>query len=112
MLKKFAHGYFQLDGTIAHPARVSVTILRGVFGDRIIWPPRSPDLPPTDYYLRGEMKGAFHRDNPHILLELVEAIANFIRNIPPPELSRVVANKIRFVDSCLHTRGGLSQNML
>jgi hypothetical protein len=33
--------------------------------------------------------------------ELKEAIADFIRNIPPIELLRVFANKIRLVDVCL-----------
>jgi hypothetical protein len=47
--------YFQQDGAIAHTARASMTLLRDMFGDRIIskdiWPPRSPDFKPPDYYL-------------------------------------------------------------
>jgi hypothetical protein len=61
-------------------------LLRDVFGDKIIskdiWPPQSPDLTPPDYYLWGAMKGAVYKDTPHTSLELKEAIANFIRNIP------------------------------
>jgi hypothetical protein len=45
----------------------------------------SPDLAPPDYYLWGAMNGAVYKDNPHTLLKLKEAIANFIRNIPPIE---------------------------
>jgi hypothetical protein len=41
------------------------------------------------------MKDAVYKDNPHTLLELKEATANFIRNIPPIELSCVFANKLR-----------------
>jgi hypothetical protein len=41
---------FQRDGAAAHTAHVSMTLLRDVFGDKIIskdiWPPRSPDLTP------------------------------------------------------------------
>jgi hypothetical protein len=80
-------------------------------GDRIIskdiWPPRSPDLTPPDY-LWGAIKGAIYKDNPHTLLELKEAIAYFIKNIPPIELSRVFANKIRRVDACIKTHGAIS----
>jgi hypothetical protein len=47
----------------------------------------------------GTMKGAVYRENPHLLFELKEAIANFTRNIPLTELSRVFTNKIRRVDA-------------
>jgi hypothetical protein len=46
-------------------------------------------------FVGGAMKGAVYKDNPYTLLELKEAIANFARNIPQIELSRVFANKIR-----------------
>jgi hypothetical protein len=48
---KIACSYFQQDGTTAHTVRVSMTLLRDVFGDRIIskdiWPPRAPDVTTT-----------------------------------------------------------------
>jgi hypothetical protein len=50
------------------------------------------------------MKGAVYKYNPYAILELKEAIADFIRNIPPIELSRGFANKIRRVDACLQAR--------
>jgi hypothetical protein len=78
-----------------------MTKLRDVLGDRIIskgiWPPRSPGLTPPDYYLCGAIKGTVYEDNLHTLLELKEAIAIFLRNIPPIELSRVLASRIRRV---------------
>jgi hypothetical protein len=39
------------------------------------------------------MKGAVFKDSSHDLLELKEVIANFIRDIPPIELSRVCETK-------------------
>jgi hypothetical protein len=52
---EIAHGYFQQDSATAHTARVSMTLLHDVFGDRIIskdiWPPWSSNLTPPDYYL-------------------------------------------------------------
>jgi hypothetical protein len=107
---EIAHGYFQQDGANAHAARVSMTLLRDVFGDRMfskdIWSPRPPDFTSPDSYLWGAMKVAVYEDNPHVLLELKEAIANFIGSIPPFELSRVSANKTRRVHACLPARGG------
>jgi hypothetical protein len=93
-----------------------MTLLRQVFGDRIlsreIWPQRSPDLTPCDYYLWVAVKGAVYEHNPHTFVELKEAITNFTRNIPSIELSRVFANKIRRVVACLQARGSRFQHLL
>ena len=50
--------WFQRNGTTCHTAKVALDVLRPVFEDRIIsrradvvWPPRSCDLTPLDYYL-------------------------------------------------------------
>ena len=47
-------GWFQQDGATAHTARVSMAAVGEVFGDRVIscglWPPRSPDLTPPDFF--------------------------------------------------------------
>jgi hypothetical protein len=51
-------------------------------------------LTPSDYYPWGAMKGAVYKYNPYAILELKEAIANFIRNIPPIELSRIFALRV------------------
>jgi hypothetical protein len=108
---EIARGCFQQDGATAHTARVSMTLLRDVFGDKIISKDisssRSPHLTPPDYYLWGEMKGAVYKDNPHTHLELWEAITNVIRSIPPIELLSVFANKIRRVDASLQARGAI-----
>jgi len=46
--------YFQLDGATAYTAHMSMALLNDVFADRIIsktiWPPRSPDLSPPDFF--------------------------------------------------------------
>ena len=50
--------WFQQDGATSHTAEATLDVLRPVFEDRIIslradviWPPRSCDLTPLDYYL-------------------------------------------------------------
>jgi hypothetical protein len=83
-----------------------------VFWDRIISKDIFPHLTPLDYYLWGATKGAVYKYSPHILPELKEAITNFIRNIPPIELSHVFGNKIRCVDACLPAHGGHFQHLL
>jgi hypothetical protein len=50
--------WFQQDGTIAHTARASMTVVRQMFPQHVVsrfgdvpWPPRSPDLSVCDFFL-------------------------------------------------------------
>ena len=52
--------WFQQDGATAHTANVSMTVIREAFPGCLIsrngdipWPPRSPDLSPSDFFLWG-----------------------------------------------------------
>ena len=66
------HGmWFQQDGAIWHTARVTMNLLRDEFGEHFIsrsgplnWPPRSCDLTPLDYFLRGHVKAHVYTDKP------------------------------------------------
>jgi hypothetical protein len=52
-----ARGSVQQYGATPHTTHVSMALLRGLFGERLIsrgiWPPRSPDLSPPDFYMWG-----------------------------------------------------------
>ena len=52
--------YFQQDGVSPHTAKAVQTWLKSKFGNKFIpkdlWPPRSPDLNPCDFYLWGYLK--------------------------------------------------------
>ena len=74
--------WFQQDGATCHPAKATLDVLRPIFEDRIIsgganvvWPPRSCDLTPLDYYLRGAVQDKCYADNP----ETIEALKDNIR---------------------------------
>jgi hypothetical protein len=105
-----AHGNFQQDNAAAH-AHNLCALLCNVFRDRIILkdmlPPCWPNLTPPDHYPRQTMKGTVYKDSTHTLLK---SISDFIRNIPPVELSCVFANKKQHVNAWLHIRGGHFQN--
>ena len=51
------NGYFQQDGATCHTSNESITEIESFFDDRIIskalWPPRSPDLSPPDFFSCG-----------------------------------------------------------
>ncbi len=53
---------FQQDRVTAHTAQETIAFLKDFFGDRLIshslWPPRSPDLSPPDFFFMGMFEGA------------------------------------------------------
>jgi hypothetical protein len=61
--------------------------------DRIIskglWPPRSPDLNPCNFYLQGKVKSVVYANNPHDLEALKQNIREAIYNIQQRELQQV-----------------------
>ena len=73
---------FQQDGATYHTAEATLDILHPVFEDRIIsrkadvvWPSRSCDLTPLDYYMWGAVKDKCYADKP----ETIEALKDNIR---------------------------------
>ena len=68
------YSWFQQDGATAHTSGRSMDLLKEFFRDPIIlkdvWPPRSPDLNPPDFYLWRAAKSAVYRDCPHTLDDL------------------------------------------
>ena len=63
--------WFQQDGAECHTAEATLDVLGTVFEDRIIsrradvvWPPRSCNLTPLDYYLWGAVKNKSYADKP------------------------------------------------
>ena len=57
--------WFQQDSGTCHTARVTMDLLRGVFGEHFIlrsgsvnWPPKSCNLTPLDYFLWGFFKAS------------------------------------------------------
>ena len=66
--------WFQQDGARCHTAEATLDVLCPVFEDRIIrckadvvWPPRSCDLTPLDYYLWSAIKDKCYADKPETI---------------------------------------------
>ena len=64
-------GYFQQDGATSHTSHVSMAEIQSFSGDRVIWkglwPLRSPDLKPPDYFLWGCLKGRVYQNKPRTI---------------------------------------------
>ena len=80
--------WFQQDGATCHTVEATLHVLRPVFEDRIIirradvvWPPRSCDLTPLDYYLWGAVKDKCYADKPETIDTLKDNIRETISEI-------------------------------
>ena len=80
--------WFEQDGATYNTAEATLDILRPVFDDRIIsrranvvWPLRSCDLIPLDYYLYGAVKDKCYTDKPETIAALKDNIREAIDEI-------------------------------
>jgi hypothetical protein len=89
-------GYFQQDGATAHTSRASMAEIQSFFGDRVIsrgiWPPRSPDLTPPDYFLWGHLKAQVYANKPRTIEALKANIREAIQEVTPDIWSRTFQN--------------------
>lgn len=88
--------YFQQDGATPHRADSVQTWLKSKFGkkfiDKEMWPPRSPDLNPCDFFLWGYLKKMVYNPLPKTLDDLKANIEREIKNISQETL------KLTFLD--------------
>ncbi|GFW23719.1 uncharacterized protein TNCV_2032621 [Trichonephila clavipes] len=91
--------WFQQDGAACHTARATIDLLKDTIGDRPIsrfgpvnWPPRSCDLTPLDYFLKGYVKSLVYADKPQTLDHLEDNIRRVIADIRPQMLEKVIEN--------------------
>ncbi|XP_031333083.1 uncharacterized protein LOC116163333 [Photinus pyralis] len=109
-------GYFQQDGATAHTARATLQYLEQFYDNRLIskglWPPRSPDLTPLDFFLFPTLKNNVFRNRLHTLDELRAAIIEELERISPETLEKVFDNMKRRVELCREHNGGHFEQFL
>lgn len=114
--EELLNSFFQQDNATAHTAHASMDLLGDVFGERVIsqglWPPRSPDLTPPDYFFWGAAKSTVYKNNPGTIDELKLAITNYTNSITRETLVKVFDNKIKRVNLCIQQNGGHFQHLL
>ena len=81
--------WFQQDGATAHTSTRTINLLKDHFQSRIIskngpvnWPPRSPDLTASDFFLWGYIKSKVYSQPISSVRQLKNRIRRCIRNIP------------------------------
>ena len=109
------NGYFQQDGASCHTSNESMTEIESFFDDRIIskalWPPRSPDLSPPDFFLWGALKGKAYANKPRTIQELENNVRREIAAISEDVLQATFANMKRRVQLCLECGGEHFQHL-
>ncbi len=79
-------------------------VLTGFFEDRIIskgmWPARSPNLTPPDFFLWAYLKNSVYFNKPTTVDELKTEIEAQIHNIDENTCKHVFQNMIRRLDEC------------
>ena len=86
-------GYFQQDGVTSHTSLTSMAENQFFFGDRVIskglWPLRSPDPTPPDYFLWGYLKGRVYQNKPQTIDALKANITEEIQVVTADVLSKI-----------------------
>jgi hypothetical protein len=110
------HGFFQQDGATCHTSNDSIAEIESFFEDRIIseglWPPRSPDLTPPDFFVWGILKGRVYGNRQRTLQDLQNNIEGEIQVITLETLHRTFRNMEHRVQACLEAQGGHFQHLL
>jgi hypothetical protein len=77
--------WFQQDNATAHTVQNTMVFLKDMFPGRVIsqglWPPRSPDLSPPDFFLWGHLKSVVYLKHPQTLADFQAHIKHYVANI-------------------------------
>jgi hypothetical protein len=110
------YGWYQQDGVTCHTSNGTVTLLKQFFDDRIIsknlWPPRSPDLTPPDFFLWGYLKETVYKNSPRTLVDLKRNTEETVKKITAETLLHGSRNMCQWVNLCLQENGRHFQHLL
>ena len=77
-----------------------------------LWPPRSLDLTPADFFLWGLLKGRVYKNTPRTIEQLKDAIRQEIQAVNVDTLGRVFPNLEKRIQVCLDVKGDQFQHRL
>ena len=95
------------------PAREKLKIfLKAELSQKSLWPPRSPDLTPADFFLWGLLKSKVYKNTPRTIEQLKEAISQEIEAFNINTLGIVFQNLEKRIQVCLDVKGDHFQHRL
>ena len=111
--------WYQHDGCPAHFSLVARNKLNEKFpnrwigrGGRVMWPARSPDLTPLDYFLWGTLKDMVYKEEPTTLHDMQQRIIAACASISPDVIKRSTQSVIGRIQSCIDNNGHHFEHLL
>lgn len=111
--------WFQHDGAPAHYGRQVRTLLNQTFpdcwigrGGTVLWPPRSPDLNPLDFFFWGFLKEKIYFEPVESAEDVVARIHAAVTFIDENMLQRVRDSMINRANICIEVGGDLFEHLL
>lgn len=109
---------FQQDGAPPHFRRIVTDWLDNNMpnwigrGGPVLWPPRSPDLTPLDFFVWGYIKNIVYRTQPESMDELIQKVQDAFQTITAQMLHNVHEGVIRRINACIDAGGGHFESSL
>ena len=75
-----------------------------------IWPPRSPDLTPADFFLWCLLKGKVYKNTPRTIEQLKDAIRQEIQAVNVDTLGKIFQNLEKRIQAWLDVKGDQFQH--
>jgi len=104
--------WLQQDGALPHNSNIVKDFLNSQFPEKwmgtngpILWPPRTPDLAPLDFFLWGYLKDIVYATQPSSLDDLIQRIKNGCKSILSDKLNRVYESIPQRFECCINSRG-------
>ena len=110
-------GYYQQDGATCHTSNASMREIESFFfktelSQKNVWPPRSPDLTPADFFLWGLLEGKVYKNTPRTIEQLKDATRQEIQAVNFDTLGKVFQNLEKRIQVCLDVKGERFQHRL
>lgn len=94
--------WWQMDGAPPHNAQIIRNFLNENFPNKwigrngpVVWPAKSPDLTPLDFFLWGRLKSIVYKSPSRTLQHLKDKIRAACRQVTPQELLNVTGREVR-----------------
>lgn len=118
-LNRLPNIWFQQDGAPPHNAGIVTRCLTEMFPNKVIsnngdilWPARSPDLSPLDYFLWGTIKDKVYKTVPADIEELRMNVITALRQTPRNHVRRAISNLRKRARLCLEVEGAPFEHLL
>ena len=111
--------WWQQDGAPAHNAGIVTDYLNTVFpgkwiGNRgvVLWPARSPDLAPHDFFLWGHLKDLVYKTPPNDINLLRQSLERTMDRVPGRIIQRAINKVPERIQMCIQQQGHLFEHLI